>query len=73
VAWLHARSGDVPLTEQSLRASIACSPNWFKPHWMLAQILRREGHMEEARAEEERAAYLNAGKNPEVGAGVSGR
>ena len=73
VAWLHARSGDVPLTEQSLRASIACSPNWFKPHWMLAQILRREGRMEEARAEEERAAYLNAGKNPVVGAGVSGR
>ena len=48
------------------RAAIRCSPNWFKPHWMLAQILRREGRLEEARAEAERAAYLNAGKNPEV-------
>src|SRR5581483_7262934 len=38
VAWLHARSGDVPATETSLRATIACAPNWYKPHWMLAQI-----------------------------------
>jgi Tfp pilus assembly protein PilF len=73
VAWLYARSGDVTHTEQSLRASITCSPNWFKPHWMLAQILRREGRLEEARAEAERAAYLNAGKNLEVTAGVPDR
>jgi hypothetical protein len=67
VAWLHARNGDVPATEQSLRAAIACSPNWYKPHWMLAEILRREGREEEARAEAGRAAYLNAGRNPQVG------
>jgi hypothetical protein len=73
VAWLRARSGDVPGTEQSLRASIACSPNWFKPHWMLAQVLRREGRMDEARVEAERAAYLNAGKNVEVDASVRAR
>jgi len=73
VAWLYARSGDVARTEQSLRASIACSPNWFKPHWMLSQILLREGRPQEARVEAERAAYLNAGKNPEVGSSLPGR
>jgi tetratricopeptide (TPR) repeat protein len=73
VAWLYARGGDVHRTEQSLRISIACSPNWFKPHWILAQILRREGRLDEARAEAQRAAYLNAGKNAEVAAEVSAR
>jgi hypothetical protein len=73
VAWLHARSGDVRATERSLRASIACSPNWFKPHWMLSQVLLREGRTEEARAEAGRAGYLNAGKNPEVAASFPNR
>jgi O-antigen ligase len=73
VAWLNARSGDVRATELSLRASIACSPNWFKPHWMLSQILLREGRTEEARAEAGRAAFLNAGKNPEVAASFPNR
>jgi tetratricopeptide (TPR) repeat protein len=73
LAWLYARAGDVSHTEQSLRAAVRCAPNWFKPHWMLAQILQREGRGEEARLEAERAAYLNAGKNPEVGATVPNR
>jgi O-antigen ligase len=73
LAWLHARSGDVRATEQSLRASIGCSPNWYKPHWMLAQILRREGREDEARAELRRAEYLSAGKNPALMAVFSGQ
>jgi hypothetical protein len=73
VAWLHARTGDVRATEQSLRASVACSPNWYKPHWMLGQILRREGRAEEARTEAERAVYLSAGKNPELDATAPNR
>jgi O-antigen ligase len=64
VAWLDARAGDVRATERSLRATIACAPNWYKPHWMLGQTLRMEGRAAEAQAEDERAAYLNAGKNP---------
>jgi len=73
LAWLYARAGDVSHTEQSLRAAIGCAPNWFKPHWMLARILQSQGRTAEARAEAERAVYLNAGKNPEVAATVSGR
>ena len=30
-------------TEQSLRAAIFDAPNWFKTHWMLAQVLRSRG------------------------------
>jgi len=66
LAWLYARQGDVPHTEQSLRATLHVAPNWFKPHWMLSQILWREHREPEALAEAELAAWLNAGKNPEV-------
>ena len=66
VAYFYARAGDTAHAEESLRATIACAPNWFKPHWMLAQMLQAQGKMAEARAEAERAATLNAGKNPEV-------
>ena len=35
-------------TEQCLRAAIAAHPTWFKPHWMLAQVLRLQGRDQEA-------------------------
>ena len=35
----------------SLRSAIECAPNWFKPHWLLAEVLRAGGRMEEARAD----------------------
>jgi len=53
-------------TEQCLRAAIGASPNWFKPHWSLAQVLRVEGRMEEAGREAALAADLDAGKHLEV-------
>jgi O-antigen ligase len=70
-AWLnlavfYGRQNDFPDTEQSLRSAIACAPNWFRPHWLLAQVLRASGRMEEARVEASRAADLDAGRNPEV-------
>src|SRR6185436_10477535 len=70
LATLHARQNDYQRTEQCLRAAIASSPNWFKPHWMLAQTLMSRGRREEALGEARRAAELNGGKNPEVAAVV---
>src|SRR5262249_52170708 len=51
LAALYARQNDFPRTESSLRAAIACAPNWFKPHWMLAQVLFNERRREQAQAE----------------------
>jgi tetratricopeptide (TPR) repeat protein len=57
---------DAPRSEDALRRAISVSPNWYKPRWMLAQVLRHTGRFEEARAEAARAADLNGGKTPEV-------
>jgi O-antigen ligase len=66
VAWIHAREGDLAQTERALRETLRCAPNWYKPHWMLSQVLARQGRSEEARSEAALAAELNAGKNPAV-------
>jgi O-antigen ligase len=63
---LYAAQNDFADTEKSLRAAIAARPNWFKPHWTLAQVLRLERRMPEARQEAELAVDLNGGKHPEV-------
>ena len=70
-AWLnlavfYGRQNDLVDTEQSLRAAISCAPNWFKPHWLLAQVLRVAGRLQEARTEAVLAAELDGGKDPEV-------
>jgi O-antigen ligase len=66
LASLHARQNDFEPTEQCLREAVKSSPNWFKPHWMLAQVLQTKGRHEETRAEAALAADLDGGKNPEV-------
>ena len=52
--------------ERSLRSAIAAHPNWFKPHWTLAQVLRVQGRMEEALREATLAVDLDARKDAEV-------
>jgi len=66
LATLYARQNDFDRTEQCLRTAITCSPNWFKPHWMLAQVLLMRHPGKDALAEAALASDLNAGKNPEV-------
>ena len=66
LASLYGARNDLPHTEQSLRAAIAASPNWFKPHWLLAQVLTLSGRRDEALREAATATGLNGGKNPEV-------
>ena len=70
-AWLnlavfYGRRNDFLHTEQSLRAAISSAPNWFKPHWLLAQVLRAGGRLPEARAEAVLAVKLDGGKDPQV-------
>ena len=66
LALAKATQQDQAGTEASLRAAIHSHPNWFKPHWTLAQLLRLEGRLEESAREAALAVELDAGKHPEV-------
>ncbi|HVN06632.1 MAG TPA: O-antigen ligase family protein [Bryobacteraceae bacterium] len=66
LAAFYARTDDFPRTEQSLRAAIGCAPNWFKTHWMLAQVLEAASRLHEAESEAAAAVRLDGGKHPEV-------
>jgi putative inorganic carbon (HCO3(-)) transporter len=66
LAILFAGRNDAPNTEKALRGALSAAPNWFKPHWSLAQLFVLTGHLESARAEAEIAVDLDGGKHPEV-------
>lgn len=66
LATLNAAQNDLAGTERSLRSAIFCSPNWFKPHWMLARVLQISGRSQEALREASLAVKLDAGKDFEV-------
>jgi O-antigen ligase len=63
---LRASQNDAAGTELCLRSAIEAHPNWFKPHWILAEVLHAEGRDDEARREALMAVDLDAGKHPEV-------
>jgi len=63
---LRASQNDAAGTEFCLRQAIDAHPNWFKPHWILAEVLQGEGRHDEARREALTAIDLDAGKQPEV-------
>jgi len=52
--------------ERSLRWAISTSPNWYLPHWMLAQNLLRQSRLDESQKEAALAAELDAGHHPEI-------
>jgi O-antigen ligase len=66
LAAFFARKNDFAHTEASLRAAISYAPNWFKTHWMLAQVLQAATRLKEAETEAATAAALDGGKHPEV-------
>lgn len=51
--------------ERSLQNAISAAPNWYKPHWVLAQLYIAEHRLEPARHEAEIAQKCND-KAPEV-------
>jgi len=71
VAWYNlaiftSALGDGAGVERSLRTAMRLAPNWFKPHWSLANLLLLTGRSVEARSEAERAFILDGGKDPDV-------
>jgi O-antigen ligase len=66
LASLYAQINNQRDTEKSLRGAVGVAPNWFKPHWLLAQVLRAGGRSAEALAEAELAVERDGGKHAEV-------
>jgi O-antigen ligase len=66
LAGFYAMQNNATAVERSLREAIAAAPNWFKPHWLLAQVLARDGHPLEAEAEARAAVERDGEKDPEV-------
>jgi tetratricopeptide (TPR) repeat protein len=70
LAGILALQNDASGAEQALRNAVVARPNWFKPHWTLAQLLALEHRTAEARREALLAVDLDGGRNPEVMATV---
>ncbi|HLH00013.1 MAG TPA: O-antigen ligase family protein [Bryobacteraceae bacterium] len=66
LATLLAANNDAAGVERALRNAIAWSPNWFKPHWMLAQLLALEGRGHEALQEAQTAVERDGGHDTQV-------
>jgi O-antigen ligase len=66
LATLLAGQNDAAGVERSLRNAIAWSPNWFKPHWALAQLLETTHRHREALTEARLAMDLDGGRDAEV-------
>jgi putative inorganic carbon (HCO3(-)) transporter len=66
LATIAALRNDRVGVENGLRRTIDCAPNWFKPHWTLAQFLELTGRHTEARHEAAMALELDGGHDPEV-------
>jgi tetratricopeptide (TPR) repeat protein len=69
---IYAGRNDAARAERCLRAAIAAHPRWFKPHWMLAEVLRFQSRNEEALGEAAVAVDLDGGKHPEVARTLEG-
>jgi hypothetical protein len=70
-AWYNlgmfsAEQNDASKVEVSLRTAASLAPNWFKPHWSLANLLAVTGRRADAQSEAQRALLLDAGKDDEV-------
>ena len=70
-AWYNlslftALQNDVAGTTMALRQATKAAPNWFKPHWTLAELLSRQGDSVAARSEAARAVALDGDRNAEV-------
>ncbi len=66
LAAFQAGLNDAAAVERSIRRAIEIAPNWYKPRWLLAQVLQQQGRNAEAWAEAQRAADRAGPKHPDV-------
>jgi O-antigen ligase len=66
VAMLSAVQRNLEGAREGLLEASKASPNWFKPHWTLANLLLQSGEKLQAKAQAARAAFLDSNRDPEV-------
>ena len=66
LAMFHAEEGDAAKVEENLRIAAEAAPNWYKPYWMLAQVLELSGKREQAVEPIRRALELSGDQVEEV-------
>ncbi len=66
IAMLSAVQRNLAGTRQGLLEASKASPNWFKPHWTLANLLAQSGEKMQAKSQAQRAAFLDSNRDPEV-------
>jgi hypothetical protein len=66
VAMLSAVQKNLDGTRQGLLEASKASPNWFKPHWTLANLLSQSGEKTQAKSQAARAAFLDSNRDPAV-------
>lgn len=66
LAMLSAAQRNIVGTRQGLEEASKASPNWFKPHWTLANLLVQAGEKDKAKVQARRAAFLDSNRDPEV-------
>ncbi len=66
LAAFYAIENNALMVERCLRDAVYAAPNWFKSHWLLAQVLARAGLQNEAILEARRAVECDGGKDAEV-------
>jgi hypothetical protein len=66
LAMFHAEEGNPSKVEEALRAATIAAPQWYKPYWMLAQVLDLSGKREQAVEPIRRARELSGNQVEEV-------
>jgi O-antigen ligase len=66
LALLYSATNQLDYMESALRNAMRYAPNWYKPHWLLAQLLSHTGHYSTAQAEARIAVELSGGRHPQV-------
>jgi O-antigen ligase len=66
LAFIYSLMSDIPRAEATVRAAGDSAPNWFKPHWLLAEMLLASGNSAAAETQARLAIDLDGGKDPEL-------
>jgi O-antigen ligase len=58
LAAIYWTAGDMERAQAAAQETLACSPQWYKPHWLMAGIHLAQSRPEDAKAEMELARRL---------------